>query len=78
MLARSFGWYPIVGFLLGAMLLLSDRALMTVLAEPVVNVLLIILLILITGALHQDGFVDTIDGIAGGKDAAHRFDDYAR
>ena len=54
-LARSFGWYPIIGFFLGAMLVLSDRVLMTVFTEAVVNLFLIILLVLMTGALHQDG-----------------------
>jgi len=72
MLAASFGWYPFVGFLLGTILVLSDRLLMMVLAAPVVNMLLIIILVLVTGALHQDGLADTIDGLAGGKNPDHR------
>ncbi len=71
-LAISFGWYPFVGFLLGTILVLGDRLFLTVLAEPVANMLLITLLVVLTGALHQDGLADTIDGLAGGKDPVHR------
>ncbi len=71
-LAASFGWYPFIGFLLGTILVISDRLLLAVLSEPIVNMLLITLLVIITGALHQDGLADTIDGLAGGKDPSHR------
>ena len=72
MLARSFGWYPFVGFLIGTVLVLSDRLFATVLAEPVVSLLLLTVLVILTGGLHQDGLSDTIDGIAGGKSPDHR------
>ncbi|NKB82496.1 MAG: adenosylcobinamide-GDP ribazoletransferase [Nitrospirales bacterium] len=71
-LAASLGWYPFVGFVLGMMLVLSDRLLSAVLAQPLVNMLLVVLLVVITGGLHQDGLADTIDGLAGGKNPAHR------
>ena len=72
MLARSFGWYPFVGFLIGTVLVLSDRLFAPVLAEPVVSLLLLTFLVILTGGLHQDGLSDTIDGIAGGKSPDHR------
>ena len=72
MLAASFGWYPFIGFLLGTILVVSDRLLLEVFTEPVVNMLLITLLVVLTGALHQDGLADTIDALAGGKDPEHR------
>ncbi|GJL53332.1 MAG: adenosylcobinamide-GDP ribazoletransferase [Nitrospirales bacterium] len=71
-IAASFGWYPFVGFLLGTILVLSDRLLMMVLSEPVANMLLLSILVMVTGALHQDGLADTIDAMAGGKDPHHR------
>ncbi len=72
MLAASFGWYPFVGFLLGTILVLSDRLLLSVISEPMTNMLLVTILVVLTGALHQDGLADTIDGLAGGKDSTHR------
>jgi adenosylcobinamide-GDP ribazoletransferase len=71
-LASSFGWYPFVGFLLGTLLVLSDRLFWGMFPDPVVNLLLLTLLIFLTGALHQDGLADTIDALAGGKDREHR------
>ncbi len=72
MFAASFGWYPFVGFLLGTILVFSDRLLMSIFTESVVNTILIILLVMLTGALHQDGLADTIDSVAGGKNSEHR------
>ncbi|MGB0911399.1 MAG: adenosylcobinamide-GDP ribazoletransferase [Nitrospirales bacterium] len=72
LLAASFGWYPFVGFLLGTILVLSDRLFVALLSEPMANMLLLTILVVLTGALHQDGLADTIDGVAGGKDSAHR------
>ena len=40
---------------------------------PVANGLLIVSLVIITGALHLDGFIDTCDGIAGHKPAEARW-----
>mgnify|MGYP000751877791 CR=1 FL=1 len=72
MLAASFGWYPFVGFLLGTILVMSDRLLLSVLSEPMTNMLLLTILVVVTGGLHLDGLADTIDGLAGGKDSTHR------
>ena len=71
-LASSFGWYPFVGYLLGTILVLSDRLFSTVFPDAVVNVFLVTILILLTGALHQDGLADTIDALAGGYDRTER------
>ena len=42
-----------------------DRGLSLILPSVVVNALLIVVLIILTGALHLDGFIDTCDGLAG-------------
>jgi len=71
-LAASLGWYPFVGFLLGTILVLSDRVFSGLFPDPIGNLFLLTILVLLTGALHQDGLADTIDAIAGGNDRKHR------
>ena len=71
-LASSMAWYPIVGMLIGGGLVLADTGLSKVFEPSVVNVLLIVLAVLLTRGLHQDGLADTLDGLAGGKTPAAR------
>lgn len=71
-LAGSMTWYPAVGLLLGALLAGADLLLSTVLAPGVVAMLLVLLLVAVTGGLHQDGLADSLDGLAGGRTAAER------
>ncbi len=71
-LAASMAWYPVVGLLIGAGLIGMDAGLAALFAPVVVNVLLIVLLVLVTRGLHQDGLADTLDGLAGGRAAADR------
>lgn len=63
----SVVYYPVVGVIIGLFLAglnwLFDMALPPALA----NALLLISLVIISGALHLDGFIDTCDGIAGHK-----------
>lgn len=71
-LAASMAWYSTVGLLIGGLLALTDQALRLWMASEVVNVLLIVMLVLITRGLHQDGLADTVDGLAGGRTAEDR------
>lgn len=66
-------YFPLVGLFLGGVLLGLDRLLGLGLPSAVVNVLLIIALVLLTGALHLDGFVDTCDGIVGRRTPEERW-----
>lgn len=66
-LAASMSWYPLVGCLLGALLVAADLLLSRVFPTQVTSVLLMVLLIGITRGLHQDGLADTVDGLAGGR-----------
>ncbi|RIK11918.1 MAG: adenosylcobinamide-GDP ribazoletransferase [Acidobacteria bacterium] len=70
-LARAAGWFPLVGALLGAGLLLLGCALGTVLPPLVVAVLLVGVEVPLVGALHLDGLADLADG-TGGHDRASR------
>ncbi|MCS6293123.1 MAG: adenosylcobinamide-GDP ribazoletransferase [Nitrospira sp.] len=71
-LARSMAWYPMVGLLIGGGLILAEIGLSRVFIPAVGNVLLIVLVVVLTRGLHQDGLADTLDGLAGGKTRAER------
>ena len=61
----SLSYFPLVGLLIGGILFGMDFGLNLILAPAVANALVITAWILITGALHLDGFMDTCDGLAG-------------
>lgn len=71
-LARSMAWYPLVGLCLGGILVVADRGLSLLFATGVVDVILIVILVGVTGGLHQDGLADTLDGVSGGKSVGDR------
>jgi adenosylcobinamide-GDP ribazoletransferase len=73
-LARAQGWFPAVGLLLGAVLLGIDRLVSRGLPQPSVDVVLVVALVAMTGALHLDGLADTADGIWGGGDLGRRLE----
>ena len=66
-LGRSMGYFPMVGLVLGFVLILFNILFLRILPAPVVDGILITILIIFTGALHLDGLADTIDGLAGGN-----------
>jgi adenosylcobinamide-GDP ribazoletransferase len=71
-LAASMAWYPVVGMLIGCGLVAADFALGVLFESSVVNALLIVLLVVLTRGLHQDGLADTLDGLAGGGTPSER------
>jgi adenosylcobinamide-GDP ribazoletransferase len=71
-LAGSMAWYPVVGLLLGTLLAASDLALSQLLPRGVSELMVLILLVVLTRGLHQDGLADTLDGLAGGQTPAER------
>lgn len=66
-LARSMGFFPAVGLALGLGLVIIDWLLGALIPRPVLDCLLVLMLILVTGALHLDGIADLLDGLAGGQ-----------
>ena len=67
---RCMACFPLVGLLLGGLLLAGDAGLARLLPRPVGDALLLALLALLTGALHLDGFADLCDGVGAGRDRA--------
>jgi adenosylcobinamide-GDP ribazoletransferase len=65
-LGAAVGFYPLVGLILGALLLAADY-LLSFFMPPLVRLALVLALwVLLTGALHLDGFLDACDGLLGG------------
>lgn len=71
-LAASMAWYSTVGLLIGGLTALADYGLRLWVAAEVGNALLIVLLVLLTRGLHQDGLADTVDGLGGGRTVEDR------
>ncbi len=67
-LARSMGFFPAAGLVIGLGLVVLNWLLDGLIPRPVLDCLLILFMILATGALHLDGIADLIDGLAGGHD----------
>jgi len=67
-LSKSTVYFPLVGLFLGLILAGANNLLLFFgLEQFLVNVLLVILLILLTGGLHLDGLADTFDAISSNK-----------
>lgn len=63
-------FYPLVGFILGAILWGVYTLLTPYIASTHLGIIIFGLWVLITGALHLDGFSDTVDGLYAPKDRA--------
>lgn len=59
-------WFPLVGLGLGGVLLGVDIAAREALPEPVVGAILVAVLLVLTRAIHTEGFLDCCDGLFGG------------
>lgn len=66
-LGEAMSYFPLVGMLIGSVLVLVHITGKIFLPLLVVDSLILAVLIALTGAMHLDGFMDTIDGLAGGK-----------
>lgn len=69
----STTYFPIVGIIVGLILVGLNWLLSIMLPPAIVHVLLIVSLALLTGGLHLEGFVDTCDGIAGHRPVEERW-----
>jgi adenosylcobinamide-GDP ribazoletransferase len=66
--ARARFWYPVVGLLLGALLGGATALATAWVRSPLVAAFLVLVAwVVVTGALHLDGFCDLCDGLFGGR-----------
>jgi adenosylcobinamide-GDP ribazoletransferase len=65
-LARAAKFFPVVGLGIGLIAVAIQRALAARVQPQVLALVVIIYLVLITGALHEDGLADAADGFGGG------------
>jgi len=71
-LGASQGFFPLVGLLLGLALAGLDAVLGRVWPPALSSALLVAILLMLTGALHLEGFLDTCDGLLGGDTRERR------
>lgn len=64
---KSLVFFPVVGLLIGLSLALLRWLLGMVLPPVLVNALLVLWLVIVSGGLHLDGAADTFDGVGGQK-----------
>ncbi|MFH0924175.1 MAG: adenosylcobinamide-GDP ribazoletransferase [bacterium] len=60
--AKSMVWFPVVGLILGGILIISNYLLSYLFPLAIVNIFILIILIYLTQGIHLDGFADFIDG----------------
>ncbi|MGQ9681959.1 MAG: adenosylcobinamide-GDP ribazoletransferase [Anaerolineae bacterium] len=60
---RAVAWYPLVGLVLGLLLAGADWLLGRALPPLLQSALVLALWVILTGALHLDGFLDCCDGL---------------
>lgn len=74
-LAKSMVYFPLIGFLIGVILVYADKVFaLIVLPQNIANLLLLVIALLVTRALHIDGLADTLDGLMGGHDHTSRLE----
>jgi adenosylcobinamide-GDP ribazoletransferase len=69
-LGASMAFYPVVGAVVGSFLLAVYWAGAAVFPDGVLRPALIVLLVILTGGLHLDGFADMCDGFYAGRTKA--------
>jgi len=67
-------WFPFVGLALGGILAGLDLAAREALPPMVVGALLVVALLVLTRAIHTEGFLDTCDGLLGGHSPSRRLE----
>lgn len=73
-LGRSLAYFPLIGLILGIVLSGAAYLLHFFLPAPVTAALLVTILVIMTGAHHLDGLMDTCDGMVAGRTRIQRLE----
>ncbi len=73
-LGRAVGWFPLVGLAIGAFLAAFHWGLSQLFPPGIVAVFTLGSWILASGAIHFDGFLDSCDGLFGGRTPERRLE----
>ncbi|AGL01343.1 adenosylcobinamide-GDP ribazoletransferase [Desulfoscipio gibsoniae] len=71
---RAAVFFPLVGLLLGVLLLSAQMLLSYIFPVPLIAGMLVVLMVIMTGGMHLDGFMDTVDGVFSGRPRAMKLD----
>lgn len=72
--SRGVAWFPAVGAVVGSIVAIVYVALDAVVPATTAAALAVGAAAVVTGALHEDGFADSLDALSGGRDAQHRLE----
>lgn len=73
-LGKSSTLFPLIGLMIGTLVLGSMWLTELVLADPIVAIIGLLVWVLLTGGLHLDGLADCCDGLLGAAPADKRLD----
>ncbi|RME82672.1 MAG: adenosylcobinamide-GDP ribazoletransferase [Caldilineae bacterium] len=71
-LGQAVAYFPLVGVVLGAVLAVASWGLSQIFPAHVTAVLILVLWVVLSGALHLDAWLDACDGIFGGQTPEQR------
>ena len=71
-LGKASVFFSVVGLMVGLALAGADYALRLVFPDLLASALVLVLLVVLTGAIHFEGFVDACDGLFGGRNRESR------
>ena len=69
---KANAYLPVVGFIAALLMAMIFYLCQLIFSVPVSIILMLIASLLLTGALHEDGFADCCDGFGGGYDVEQR------
>lgn len=71
-MSRSTAFFPLIGVLAGAILAAADAGMSRSVPPNLSAAILLAIWVVLTGALHLDGFLDACDGLFGGRSPSER------